>query len=324
MHFEYSAGSMVFRREDSRILFLFLVREDGALDIPKGHIEKGESALQAAIRETKEETGIDITPDRFFKRIKKYFFYEGKEKIMKTLTVFLSEVHTSKVSISFEHKGYKWLTYEEAMKQLSYKDTKEVLTDAKEYAERLWEMQMLNNDYASLPRSTAEWKLSRNFVPGEGPLDAKLMLIGQAPGRSEDEQRRPFVGRSGMLLESMLKKAGISRSSVYITSVVQFYPPENRVPTESEISICKPFLIKQISIIKPKFVVLLGNVPSSALLNIGSVRSNHGRFFESNGITYMPTLHPAAVLRIRKLEAEMEKDFKALKARMQQNGSRHR
>ncbi|MGC8586869.1 MAG: uracil-DNA glycosylase family protein [Candidatus Micrarchaeia archaeon] len=316
MRFEFSAGSVVFRKDGKNTLFLFLIKDDGTLDIPKGHIEKGENALQAAIREAKEESGIDITPDRFFRRVTKYFFFEGKEKIMKTLTVFLSETNTKEVKVSFEHKGYKWLDFDEAMKELKYKGTKKLLTDANDYIKRIRKMDELNREYSELPRRTAKWMLSKRFVPGEGPLDAKVMLVGQAPGRSEDAQLRPFVGRSGMLLESMLNRIRMKRSSVYITSVVQFFPPENRVPTDEEIEMCKPFLIRQMNIVKPKYVVLLGNVPSKVLLGLGEVRSNHGRFFNVDGVTYMPTLHPAAVLRIRKLEADMEADFRALRDMM--------
>ncbi len=165
------------------------------------------------------------------------------------------------------------------------------------YSAKLADLRKLNSEYASLPDEHHGWKLSRNFVAGKGPADAKLMLIGQAPGANEDVQKSPFVGRSGKLLTEALSKGGIDRKKVYITSVVQFFPPKNRMPSRKEIELCRPFLLRQIEIIKPRFVILLGNVALSAVLVKGKVREEHGKIVKKGHTTYFITFHPAAALR---------------------------
>ncbi|MEM3177928.1 MAG: uracil-DNA glycosylase family protein [Candidatus Micrarchaeaceae archaeon] len=314
MKFEYSAGIFVYKTEGGKRFFLFLKRDDGRLDIPKGHIEKGETAHDAAMRETKEEAGIEPEVKPFFKRVYKYFFREGKVGVLKTLTVFLGEVKPdSKIRISKEHIGYEWLDYDSAMIKASFKDTRELVKAADEYASRLAAMDALNAEYEKLSLAKG-WQLSKKFVKGEGPLDAKIMVIGQAPGVQEDAQQRPFVGRSGQLLDSMLRKVGIKREKVYITSVVQFFPPGNRQPTDTEVRACLPFLERQIAIIKPKYILLLGSVAGKAMLGIGSVNENHGKIFEKDGAKLMLTFHPAAVLRLKKLEPAMLSDLKLFAA----------
>ncbi len=93
------------------------------------------------------------------------------------------------------------------------------------------EIRKLNLEYSRLPRGR-NWKLSERFVPGEEPLDAEVMIIGQAPGRNEDIQKRPFIGASGKFLDRLIRLAGLDRKLIYVCSVVQFFPPKNRVPTE--------------------------------------------------------------------------------------------
>jgi DNA polymerase len=136
------------------------------------------------------------------------------------------------------------------------------------------------------------------------------MLIGQAPGANEDKELRPFIGRSGKLLDSVLRRARINRKNTYITSVVQFFPPKNRIPTPEEIRICKPFLLRQIEIVRPRYVVLLGNVSSNAVLGRGEIEKNHGKLSSNGGIEYMATFHPAAALRFKDNYPLMVEDFK--------------
>jgi len=308
MRFEYSAGAFIYYVANDGIKFLILSREKDH-DIPKGHIEKGETALDAAKREVKEETGL--TPEflPFFSLTTKYFFYDKKEKVMKTVKFFIAKSTTDKVKISFEHTGYAWLGYDDAYKTIGYADIQHVFPQVYEYVKRNEAMQSLNQEYSKLPQQTRTWNLSKNFVPGEGPLNAQIMIIGQAPGRNEDEQKRPFVGRGGMLLDQLLKKAKIKRSECYITSVVQFYPPGNREPTSEEIKMCKPFLDRQIEIIKPKYVLLLGNIAASAVLGISTVASTHGTKVEKDGMTCFVTFHPAAALRFKNIAEQMQKDL---------------
>lgn len=151
-----------------------------------------------------------------------------------------------------------------------------------------------------------------NAVPGEGPATSLVMFIGEAPGAREDETGRPFVGRSGELLTSMIQEIGLSRDTVFITSILKSQPPKNRNPTQREISACRPYLEQQIEIINPKVVVLLGGVAISSLIGPLKVSENHGKFYESDDRTYFMTYHPAAALRFPKVKDAMREDFQIL------------
>jgi uracil-DNA glycosylase family 4 len=158
-------------------------------------------------------------------------------------------------------------------------------------------------------------KLSRsrkNAVPGEGQLSAKIMFIGEAPGRSEDEKGRPFVGAAGRILDELLKKAGIERSEVFITNIVKCRPPNNRVPKEDELTACRPYLDRQIALIKPKVICILGRTAYSALLGGSSITANRGKIMERAGQKYFLTFHPAAVIYNKGLLSALEADLKKL------------
>ena len=158
-------------------------------------------------------------------------------------------------------------------------------------------------------------KLSRsrkNAVPGEGQLSAKIMFIGEAPGRSEDEKGRPFVGAAGRILDELLKKAGIERSQVFITNIVKCRPPNNRVPKEDELTACRPYLDRQIALIKPKVICILGRTAYSSLLGGSSITANRGKIVERAGQKYFLTFHPAAVIYNKGLLSALEADLKKL------------
>jgi DNA polymerase len=144
-------------------------------------------------------------------------------------------------------------------------------------------------------------KLSRgrkNIVFGEGSSSAKLMFIGEGPGREEDIQARPFVGDAGKVLTNLIKKMGFKREDVYIANIVKCRPPMNRDPEYDEISTCGPFLHKQIEIINPRVIVCLGRVSSQTLLKTKTPISRlRGRFFNYISIPVMPTFHPAYLIR---------------------------
>jgi len=146
-------------------------------------------------------------------------------------------------------------------------------------------------------------KLSRqrtHIVFGEGNANARLMFIGEAPGREEDLQARPFVGEAGTLLTRLIEKMGFTRADVYIANIVKCRPPMNRDPDPEEIEMCRGFVEKQIEIIQPKVIMSLGRISSQTLtgdtkLKITAVR---GRRFDYKGIPMIPTFHPAYLIRI--------------------------
>lgn len=135
-------------------------------------------------------------------------------------------------------------------------------------------------------------------VFGEGNPDARVMFVGEAPGAEEDRTGRPFVGRSGELLDKMIASMGLKREDVYIANVLKARPPDNATPTTDEAAKCGPYLRKQIRIIRPEALITLGKPAAQLLLDtreaMGALR---GRWFEYEGIPLMPTFHPAYLLR---------------------------
>ncbi len=317
VRFEYSSGVLLFSYRNGKRVFLILKR-GRSFDIPKGHIERGESSFTAAIRETEEETGIRAEPDRFFRHMLEYWFYNKGERTKKKAVVFLAEAPKgSKVIVSKEHSEYAWMTIEQCMRRLKYETHKSLISHADTYLNRLELMMRLNKRYAALSKSDG-FALSKNLVRGEGPVDAEIMIVGQAPGAKEDIEGRPFIGRAGKLLDRLLHIAGIERERIYITNVVQFFPHSNRIPTKDEIGMCTSFLKEEIEIIKPKLVIALGGVAANALCGIGSIFSNHGRVMSLSivpepGIRCFVTLHPAAGVRFKKNIVVLEEDFRKIK-----------
>ncbi|MCD6369376.1 MAG: uracil-DNA glycosylase [Thermoproteales archaeon] len=167
------------------------------------------------------------------------------------------------------------------------------------------------------------WRNRKNAVPGEGNPDTVVMFIGEAPGRFEDLEGRPFVGAAGKLLTELLRNIGLTREEVYITNVVKCRPPGNRDPARDEIDKCSPYLDRQIEVIKPKVIVTLGR--HSTLYLLGKTGRKHGKGILSlrgrlytihinrNPVTILPTLHPAAALYNPRLKTILEKDFDKLK-----------
>jgi len=138
----------------------------------------------------------------------------------------------------------------------------------------------------------------RNTVPGEGPDDARLVVVGEGPGKTEDETGRPFVGKAGELLTKILAAIGLERERVYICNVVKCRPPENRTPQYDEIAACVPYLFRQIELLAPTVILAMGNTAAQTLLNtkqsLGALR---GRVHRFRGIPVIVTYHPAALLR---------------------------
>lgn len=157
----------------------------------------------------------------------------------------------------------------------------------------------------------------RGIVFGEGAPDAQVMAIGEAPGAEEDAQSRPFVGKAGQLLDQMLAAAGFNRSSnVYIANIVKCRPPTNRVPLPHEIQACLPHLRAQFRILRPKLVLLLGATAYKAIIDPkGSITTARGSWVEKGNVAFMPTYHPAALLRNPALKRPAWQDLQELTRR---------
>lgn len=149
-----------------------------------------------------------------------------------------------------------------------------------------------------------------NVVFGVGDPSATLMFVGEAPGRDEDEQGIPFVGRAGKLLDEILSAAGIARGDVYIGNIIKCRPPGNRTPSTAEIEACIPYLAKQAELIRPKIICTLGLPATQALLGVRDSMGNlRGTVYRCSGIDVIPTYHPAAALRDPKYKRPLWDDF---------------
>lgn len=158
-----------------------------------------------------------------------------------------------------------------------------------------------------------------NLVFGAGNADADLMFVGEAPGRNEDEQGLPFVGRAGKLLDQLLAEIGLARSDVFIANVLKCRPPGNRDPQPDEIAICRPYLDRQIALIEPKVICTLGNFATKALTGKPQgITRVHGvpqlRELGGRPVQIFPVLHPAAGLRTPSMVETMRADFARLPA----------
>lgn len=152
------------------------------------------------------------------------------------------------------------------------------------------------------------------LVPGEGSPEAAIMLVGEAPGSQEDREGRPFVGASGKFLAEMLAGIGLSRDDVFITNIVKYRPPANRDPTPAEIAASLPYLVRQIEIIKPRLIVLLGRHSMNVFLPELKISQAHGKLVRLNGQNYLPLFHPAAALYNGSLRQSLIDDFKIIPA----------
>lgn len=154
------------------------------------------------------------------------------------------------------------------------------------------------------------------IVFGEGNANACVMLVGEAPGAQEDMVGRPFVGTAGRLLDNILKVVGFSRETVYITNIVKCRPVGNRIPTTAEASTCLPILSSQIRIISPRIIVCLGALATRTLISQSSrITRCRGQWVEKDGVLYMPTYHPAALLRDPAKKRPVWEDFKAIRTK---------
>jgi len=162
-----------------------------------------------------------------------------------------------------------------------------------------------------------------HLVFSRGAGDSGVMVIGEAPGREEDETGEPFVGRSGRLLDAMFQAIGIDREALYVTNIVNWRPPGNRKPTDAEIEACRPFILRHIALKKPKVLVLAGGISAATLLRtnqgIMAIRGRWAEVAPGDGLAPVPALpifHPAFLLRTPANKAKAWADMLALKARL--------
>jgi DNA polymerase len=155
-------------------------------------------------------------------------------------------------------------------------------------------------------------KTRNNSVPGKGNFKSDVIFVGEAPGKNEDMKGEPFIGIAGKKLSIALENAGITRDDVYITNIVKCRPPKNRVPTTNERDTCQNYLKKEIEIIKPKIICVLGNTAFNSLLNGKEIIKFRGKIVRKNNQLYFLTIHPAATIYNQKLISVLKKDMKKL------------
>lgn len=160
----------------------------------------------------------------------------------------------------------------------------------------------------------------KTAVVGAGSRSAKIMLVGEAPGESEDESGEPFVGRSGKLLCQMLESIGLSRErDIYIANILKCRPPQNRTPSTAEASACDSLLRRQIALLAPRIILCLGRVSAQSLIDKSfKVTQQHGQWVQRDGVWLMGTFHPAALLRSPSQKPAAEEDFRILRAKIEE------
>lgn len=178
-------------------------------------------------------------------------------------------------------------------------------------------------DLPSLQQAMAQYphcplkRGARNLVFADGVPGAKVMLIGEAPGREEDMQGKPFVGRTGQLLDRMLAAIDLSRSKdVYITNVLPWRPPQNREPKPEEIAMMLPFLQRHIALAKPDILVIVGNISCQALLGKRGISRLRGQWAKAEGLPAIPMFHPAYLLRNPAAKRESWADLLEVRAKL--------
>lgn len=151
-----------------------------------------------------------------------------------------------------------------------------------------------------------------NTVPGEGPENAEIMMIGEAPGFHEDRQGRPFVGAAGNLLDELLATINLKRNEIYICNVLKCRPPQNRDPQPDEMDACQPYLDKQIELIQPKIIITISRFAMARWFADKKISEIHGKPKKFGDLVVLPMYHPAAALHQPSLRRTLEEDFKKI------------
>ena len=270
-------------------------------------MEAGETAEQAVLREVKEETGLDV---EIIQKIGDYHevgVQDGIKYDYSPTCYLVKPVGGHLVRQEEEIEELKLFDPPDIPLPLAFEHTYMI----KDYLQLL-EITRVSEDIQRCVK--CQLHMTRlNAVPGEGPCNARILICGQAPGRTEDAQGRPFVGRAGHVLDELLDSIHLRRDEVFITSSVKCFPPRNRLPKPDEVRTCAPYLEAQLKIIAPQMIIALGNVALHTLLGSNvTISSSHGKPLQRHGVTIFPTFHPAAALRFSRIRALMEADFKQL------------
>lgn len=158
-----------------------------------------------------------------------------------------------------------------------------------------------------------------HVVFGDGAEGAEIMLVGEGPGQHEDEQGVPFVGRAGQLLDDMLEMIGLDRTQAYVANIVKCRPPQNRDPLNTEQEACIGWLRRQTALLRPKIIICLGRIAAQAIIREDfKITSEHGQWFERNGVQMTAIYHPAALLRDVNKRPETFEDLKAIQAKVRE------
>ena len=214
-----------------------------------------------------------------------------------------------------------WVSAQQKMPKIS-----SAITEAESRAKQSQTLAQLKASLANYEFCDLK-KGSRNLVFSSGDPDAKVMIIGEAPGREEDIQGAPFVGRAGRLLDKMLKPIGLTRNkdqlndklinTAYICNVIPWRPPQNREPNTDEIEMMLPFLKRHISLIEPKIIVALGNISCRALIGQTGITKLRGNWFDFDKIPLMPMCHPAYLLRNNLAKKDAWSDLLKIKSKLE-------
>ena len=193
------------------------------------------------------------------------------------------------------------------------------------YQTKIEQIKFVQDMVSSNQKLKKNFSSAENLVFGEGNLDAKIIFIGEAPGKKEDLSGRPFIGAAGRILDQNLSQIGLDRQATYITNIVKYRPDNNRDPSEAEKKLFLPYLIMQILIINPSVLVTLGRHSLSVFDKSLTINQNHGKIttikfkkinlkFSNYSFKLLPLYHPAATIYNRALKTVLENDFKNLKS----------
>ena len=275
--------------------------------LPGGRVDAGETVEKTILREVKEETGLDV---EIVQRIGEYHEFGVQDGIEYDYypTCFLARPTGGKASRQEEEieeirlfdvgEIPENLAFEHANMIKDYKHTKQLM--------------IIHGEIRKCEKCQLH-ETRNHAVPGEGPVNARIMICGQAPGRKEDKEGRPFIGMAGEFLNKLLNTMKLEREKIFITSPIKCFPPNNRPPRSNELNACRPYLNEQIRIIKPKIIVALGKYALQTLLDRKEkVSSIHGNPQETNETIIFPTFHPAAATRFPKIREKISRDFKKL------------